>query len=326
MAKYLKPQTPLQHQSGDYIYPITTVDQIITANGERLNSKIVVVDTENVNIGEPNPVNADTLGGSSLDDIKGYVNDQITNRVICGKGKNLLKNTTKSQTINGVTFTVNDDGSITANGTATAIAEFRIATNFVCEYDAILSGCTGGSSTTYRLQYYSGDGSFAVNNYDGDNQISGGKTGNIRIYIVAGVTVNTTFYPMIRIASETDDTYEPYYEGLKELTDRGMELLWENASPTSEFAKDALVTFPAGYDLYMIRATGLYGRNIPSVFFRFGEDLWVNASFGDVSQSAHRTFFAHSRGLLAGNGFTKNTVNDTCCIPLEVYGIKGVSV
>lgn len=90
MAKYLKPQTPLQHQSGDYIYPITTVDQIITANGERLNSKIVVVDTENVNIGGPNPVNADTLGGINASEYatKDYVNQQIRKDV----PRNLLDN------------------------------------------------------------------------------------------------------------------------------------------------------------------------------------------------------------------------------------------
>ena len=34
-------------------------------------------------------------------------------------GKNLLNNTAKSKTENGVTFTVNADGSVTVNGTAT---------------------------------------------------------------------------------------------------------------------------------------------------------------------------------------------------------------
>lgn len=43
MAKYLKPQTPLQHQSGDYIYPITSVDQIVTGNGERLNANLISI-------------------------------------------------------------------------------------------------------------------------------------------------------------------------------------------------------------------------------------------------------------------------------------------
>lgn len=38
MAKYLKPQTPLQHQNGNYIYPLTTVDQVIIDKDNRLNS------------------------------------------------------------------------------------------------------------------------------------------------------------------------------------------------------------------------------------------------------------------------------------------------
>ena len=35
---YLKPQSPLQHKSGDYFYPLTTADQIIMDNGSRLNT------------------------------------------------------------------------------------------------------------------------------------------------------------------------------------------------------------------------------------------------------------------------------------------------
>lgn len=47
MAKYLKPQTPLQHYSGDYIYPITSVDQVLTSNGERLNANLISIDLKN---------------------------------------------------------------------------------------------------------------------------------------------------------------------------------------------------------------------------------------------------------------------------------------
>ena len=36
------------------------------------------------------------------------------------KSKNLLKNTAGTTTQNGITFTYNDDGSVTCNGTATA--------------------------------------------------------------------------------------------------------------------------------------------------------------------------------------------------------------
>ena len=47
MVKYLKPQTPLQHYNGDYIYPITSADQVLVSNGERLNANLINVDFNN---------------------------------------------------------------------------------------------------------------------------------------------------------------------------------------------------------------------------------------------------------------------------------------
>ena len=44
MANYLKPQSPLQHKDGDYFYPLTTVDQIITDNDTRLNAELISID------------------------------------------------------------------------------------------------------------------------------------------------------------------------------------------------------------------------------------------------------------------------------------------
>ena len=44
MANYLKPHSPLQHKDGDYFYPLTTVDQIITDNDTRLNAELISID------------------------------------------------------------------------------------------------------------------------------------------------------------------------------------------------------------------------------------------------------------------------------------------
>lgn len=38
MSEFLKPQSPLQHSNGSYIYPLTTADQVILEDGTRLNS------------------------------------------------------------------------------------------------------------------------------------------------------------------------------------------------------------------------------------------------------------------------------------------------
>ena len=64
MSAYLKPQSPLYHKEEDaYFYPLTTVDQVVMEDGNRLNAKMLTVDTHNANEAEPNTINADTLGG-----------------------------------------------------------------------------------------------------------------------------------------------------------------------------------------------------------------------------------------------------------------------
>ena len=65
---YLKPQSPLQHKSGDYFYPLTTADQVVMDDGSRLNTlNYISIDNEDIIEGEANPVNADTLGGYSAE-------------------------------------------------------------------------------------------------------------------------------------------------------------------------------------------------------------------------------------------------------------------
>lgn len=46
-----------------------------------------------------------------------------------GDNINLLENTAKTQTVNGVTFTVNADGTVIANGTATSLAQISLVAN-----------------------------------------------------------------------------------------------------------------------------------------------------------------------------------------------------
>ncbi len=72
MSEYLKPQSPLYHKAEDaYFYPLTTVDQVVLEDGSRLNtelSKHLMVDVNDVNEGDTNSVNADTLGGYAADE------------------------------------------------------------------------------------------------------------------------------------------------------------------------------------------------------------------------------------------------------------------
>ena len=55
--------------------------------------------------------------------------------------KNLLPNTATSQTINGLTFTVNTDGSVTCNGRREQTSTFFTIANVTTSGEIILSGC-----------------------------------------------------------------------------------------------------------------------------------------------------------------------------------------
>lgn len=129
------------------------------------------------------------------------------------EGKNLLQNTATSLTINGVTFTVNNDKSITCNGTATGTAAITINTIFLINSTKI-SGCPmGGSWSSFELDLLN----INTNNVDVIDAGNGAVIQNensyrVRIRIASGYTCNNlTFYPMIRKADITDDTYEPYH-------------------------------------------------------------------------------------------------------------------
>ena len=127
-------------------------------------------------------------------------------------------------TVNGVTFTVNtdNDGNVTeikATGTANSGADFSLFTS--ANFDASswngmkLNGITGGTSGTYMLRISDvTTGSFTAIN--GDNTISSlSNTGKVNfiISISSGYSCPSSglsFYPMIRLSTETDATFAPY--------------------------------------------------------------------------------------------------------------------
>ena len=144
--------------------------------------------------------------------------------------KNLLLNTARTTTTNGVTFTVNADRSVTANGTASADATLILYTLSNEEKAAVdgcvLSGCpSGGSTSKYFLmvqqsaeprQVYATD---TGNGATITNSSQGSYGAYVYIRVCSGQTVsNLVFHPMIRLASITDDSYVPYSKTNAELT------------------------------------------------------------------------------------------------------------
>ena len=151
--------------------------------------------------------------------------------------KNLLDNTATTTTTYGVTYTVNSDKSVTPSNTASGgNAQLKILNNTTgaklkamwgSNKDVIMTGCpSGGASNKYFLRLQKVLPSWAAIKDDYGDGISFNtsiledeSTYQVVISINDGYSVNSSFYPMIRLASDTDSTYQPYAMTNKELTD-----------------------------------------------------------------------------------------------------------
>ena len=167
--------------------------------------------------------------------------------------KNLVQNKNHTRTQSGITFTVNTDGSVIANGSAPSSSVFfgvRDEEVGVLPLKAgkyKLSGCPSiGSSTTceIRLQSVSQPSIMFSDFGDGCDVSLNNDISDFKVYCIIKsgyAPTNLTFYPMIRLASDTDNTYAPYAMTNRELTeklDRSLTILTLNADYVSSFKAD----------------------------------------------------------------------------------------
>ena len=146
-------------------------------------------------------------------------------RLINENGKNKVKPTVTTQTVNGITWTVNADGTIIANGTATANSYVTIQVfpaDSVFDGNYHLSGCpAGGGSTKYAL--YVARGNYTVYDYGNGAVLpyrADGLNKNLIAIVYSGQTVtDLTFQPMIcrRVYWDITQAYMPYCPTLPEL-------------------------------------------------------------------------------------------------------------
>lgn len=147
--------------------------------------------------------------------------------------KNLLKIPYHSsdKTEAGITWTVNDDGSIKANGTATSNAYFYLTgTNNPLPLNGqnvrytLVTDAAGGevpSGVGYYIDFTNSGGSSSLSRI-GPGAIPFERTydtvTNIRLRINSGTTVsNLTLYPMVMDTGITDTTWEPYIPDIPEV-------------------------------------------------------------------------------------------------------------
>ena len=146
--------------------------------------------------------------------------------------KNVLKNNIISTTRNGVTYTPNSDGTFIANGTATANGGIQLNANIDASliegmrYKVSLDGIGADKDGTQNgIMLYVAKILNGANNGDvARSNKTGGFTDEfvyhkdssfdnlyVGCYIFKNASfTNSTIKPMIRLASDSDDTYQPY--------------------------------------------------------------------------------------------------------------------
>lgn len=183
----------------------------------------VTSDVEKLKEDLPNKISKFYASNQGETHITDSDNGKIQDMMIYGKsnqnqtkGKNLLKypyiETTK--TSNGITFTDNKDGSINVSGTGTETAYYNFYSNSDGKRLTLASG-------TYKLvakgrskcNVFVNNGVNSAKN-EGTFTITDGHN-DTWCFIEApkGLAINETIYPMIQLASSTDESYEPYTGG-----------------------------------------------------------------------------------------------------------------
>ena len=195
---------------------LSSHDTRITTAQQKANSVDEKVDSTNEVIGQ-----LSTSLQSAYNKINAHANDIAINRTTLGtQCKNLLKNTAVTTTKSGITFTVNNDKSITVSGTATSRIIFLVGTAYISQTGNYTYTGTpsGGAASTYSMNYRNSNTYKTVETGNGiTTQFEGGKTYEAVIDIRSGVTIsNLTFSPMLRDADIVDDTYEPYSDSVDE--------------------------------------------------------------------------------------------------------------
>lgn len=208
-------------------------------------TEISVGEIATFDTGVSKPLSSLKLALTPKQDLNGYDKPWVG-----GVGKNLLENTATSTTLNGVTFTVNADGSVTAStgsGTATADAQLSIVIDTTKVYGDLyfvgLSGTAESTANVYMWDVTVGarckqwDGTTAsLNSFDGtlkQVKIIQGNSTKMNLRVLNGKSFNATFYPMICKSTETSPTWSPYSNICPIYPSNGKNLLNNTASSSS---------------------------------------------------------------------------------------------
>lgn len=236
-----------------------------------------------------------------------------------GDNINVLPNTATTQTINGVVFTVNSDGTVIANGTATANTNLTVAQNTELNdgEEYILSGCpTGGSDTKYAVtmnQYYESASHYIQDYGNGAsfvyNELSA-NTNSVYIRIVSGATLNNLlFQPKI---SKKSGAYSPYGQGSIEIYNCNKNLF--NLDDFTETS--AGVTITKTGDTFVLNGTATNNNTLvytPPEILKLLGDYTLSVKYISGTKSGTCNFnirdYNTNSGIIGTNLTTSDTYN-----------------
>lgn len=153
--------------------------------------------------------------------------DRAALAALADKGaKNLAPNTAKSETVSTVSFTVNSDGTVLANGTASTAAWFMTAENLTLQPGTyvISGGQKADGTVNVRVVFSTSETAADIiadsNGESTEFAITSATTANIYVRMSTGRTANNvTVCPMICTKAEWDisHAYVPYAPTNREL-------------------------------------------------------------------------------------------------------------
>lgn len=235
------------------------------------------------------------------------------------------------RTSNGITWTVNSDGSVTANGTATADSWYTFAgSTTTADIPSItldpnkqytISGCpAGGSSSKYSFQaaFYtenqtpsSGNSgaTWALDYGNGATTSAGYKWANVYAVVRSGVTVsNKVFYPMLNYGTKVQpylSTHNGTYQLSSKITQTA-DQIQSVANRTTEVegrisTAETRITQTAN-DITLVAESNVNLNLLPSVYYR-------ESVSGNTWTSNGITWTVNPDGSLTANGTATNTVH-----------------
>ena len=300
-----------------YCFKITLSEEIRTNTFETqiINGTNAILEITNIMISTDSDYTYEKYTGEQPSPSPDYPSEIET----VGSNVNILENKAISQTLNGVTLTVNKDGSIMANGIATTNTTFKINNNIVPKNisNLILSGCpNNGSTNTYDLKielYKNGVWTKAL--YDFGNGVN---TGDLSEYTSCKISAtirkdynanNLIFKPKLEKGSVATP-YSPYGMGSVEIDVVNSNLLDFNV------AQDSRVTVNEDGTL-TINGTGGFSLNIDKLQLKAGTTYYqkVELISGSISGSnINNTFlsFAGAGAWISSENFSQtNLTKDT---------------